>query len=228
MLADADLAAIGRALGDSHRARFVLALLSGEELAAGQLAARAGTSSSLTSAHLARLLESGLVTVENRGRQRYYKIASAQVAGSIEALLAIAPHRAAAGLTEASRGKSLQRARTCYDHLAGRLGVALADALERDGALVPADGGWELTGDGRRRLELLGLDTDALQQSRRPFLRPCLDWTERRPHVAGALGAALADRLLDLGWVRRSAQSRAVVITAPGEQRLLAEFAIKV
>ena len=104
MLADADLAAIGRALGDSHRARFILALLGGEELAAGQLAARAGTSTSLTSAHLARLLESGLVTVETRGRQRYYKIASAQVAESIEALLTIAPHRAANSLRDATRG----------------------------------------------------------------------------------------------------------------------------
>src|SRR5271154_5865300 len=105
MLADADLSAIGRALGDSHRARFVLALLSGEELAAGQLAARAGTSSSLTSAHLARLLESALVTVEARGRQRLYKIASAQVAEAIEALLTIAPQREANSLRDATRGK---------------------------------------------------------------------------------------------------------------------------
>ena len=118
MLADADLASIGRALGDAHRARFVLALLGGEELPAGELAARAGTSSSLTSAHLARLLESGLVTARAQGRQRYYKIASAQIAESIEALLAIAPHQDAVGLTEVTRGKALQRARTCYDHLA--------------------------------------------------------------------------------------------------------------
>jgi DNA-binding transcriptional ArsR family regulator len=228
MLADADLAAMGRALGDSHRARFVLALLGGEELAAGQLAARAGTSSSLTSAHLARLLESGLVTVETRGRRRYYKIASPHVAQSVESLLTIAPHQEANSLRDAARGTSLQRARTCYDHLAGRLGVALADAFERDGVLAPAAGGWDLTSGGRRRLEVLGLDIAALRPGRRPFLRPCLDWTERRPHLAGALGRALADRLLDLGWVRRSPQSRAIVITAPGERQLLAEFAIKV
>jgi DNA-binding transcriptional ArsR family regulator len=228
MLADADLAAVGRTLGDAHRARFLLALLSGEELAAGQLAARAGTSSSLTSAHLAKLLESGLVTVETRGRQRYYRIASAQVAQSIEALLAIAPPRAARSLREASGGSSLRRARTCYDHLAGQLGVALADAFERDGVLAAADGGWRLTGDGQRRLAALGVDTAAAPPSRRPLLRPCLDWTERRPHVAGALGRAVTDRLLALGWVRRSPQSRALLITAPGEQRLLAEFAIKV
>src|SRR6202012_5968236 len=114
MLADADLASIGRARGDAHGARFVLALIGGEELPAGELAARAGTSSSLTSAHLAKLLESGLVTARAQGRQRYYKIASTQIAESIEALLAIAPHRDAVGLTELARGKALRRARTCY------------------------------------------------------------------------------------------------------------------
>lgn len=226
MLADADLASIGRALGDAHRARFVLALLGGEELAAGELAARAGTSSSLTSAHLAKLLESGLVTARAQGRQRYYKIASAQIAESIEALLAIAPHQDAVGLTQVTRGKALQRARTCYDHLA-RLGVALADSFERDRMLLPTASGWDLTGAGERKLAHLGLDADALHEGRRPFLRPCLDWTERRPHLAGMLGQALAGRLLDLDWVRRSSQSRALVITAAGERQLLAEFAIR-
>jgi DNA-binding transcriptional ArsR family regulator len=227
MLADADLASIGRALGDAHRARFVLALLGGEELPAGELAARAGTSSSLTSAHLAKLLESGLVTARAQGRQRYYKIASAQIAESIEALLAIAPHQDAVGLTEVTRGKALQRARTCYDHLAGQLGVALVDSFERDRMLLPTASGWDLTSAGERKLAHLGLDAAALHEGRRPFLRPCLDWTERRPHLAGMLGQALAGHLLELDWVRRSNQSRALVITPSGERQLLAEFAIR-
>jgi DNA-binding transcriptional ArsR family regulator len=197
MLADADLASLGRTLGDTHRARFVLALLGGQELTAGELASRAGASSSLASAHLAKLLESGLITVRKRGRQRYYRLASRDIAQAIEALLAIAPQQTATGLTGVSRGKALQRARTCYDHVAGRLGA-------------------------------FGLDVDALHGGRRPLLRPCLDWTERRPHMAGQLGQALAGRLLDLGWVRRGAASRALVITPLGEQQLLAEFAIKV
>lgn len=121
----------------------------------------------------------------------------------------------------------MQRARTCYDHLAGRLGVALADAFERDQIISPVVGGWALTGGGEARLAALGLDVGALRRGRRPVLRPCLDWTERRPHVAGMLGQALAGRLLDLDWVRRSSQSRALVITAAGERQLLAEFAIK-
>ena len=194
---------------------------------AGELAARAGTSSSLTSAHLARLLESGLVTARAQGRQRYYKIASAQVAGAIEALLAIAPHQDAVGLTAVTRGKALQRARTCYDHLAGQLGVALVDSFERDRMLLPTASGWDLTSAGERKLAHLGLDAAALHEGRRPFLRPCLDWTERRPHLAGMLGQALAGHLLDLDWVRRSNQSRALVITPSGERQLLAEFAIK-
>src|ERR1700722_2083717 len=227
MLADADLASIGRALGDAHRARFVLALLGGEELPAGELAARAGTSSSLTSAHLARLLGSGLVTARAQGRQRFYSIASAQIAESVEALLAIAPRQPAVGLTEVTTGKALQRARTCYDHLAGQLGVALADSFERDRMLLPTASGWDLTGAGERKLAHLGLDAAELRQGRRPVLRPCLDWTQRRPHLAVRLGQALASLLLDLGWVRRSTQSRALLITAPGERRLLSEFAIK-
>lgn len=228
MLADADLAALGRTLGDTHRARFVLALLGGQELTAGELASRAGASSSLASAHLAKLLESGLITVRKRGRQRYYRLASPDIAQAIEALLAIAPRQTATGLTSVSKGKALQRARTCYDHVAGRLGVALADAFEQHQLISPADSGWALTGAGERRLGAFGLDVDALHGGRRPLLRPCLDWTERRPHMAGQLGQALAGRLLDLGWVRRGAASRALVITPLGEQQLLAEFAIKV
>ena len=227
MLADADLASIGRALGDAHRARFVLALLGGEELPAGELAARAGTSSSLTSAHLARLLESGLVTARGAGppavlqdRQRADRRVHRGAAGD-------RPAPDAVGLTEVTRGKALQRARTCYDHLAGQLGVALVDSFERDRMLLPTASGWDLTSTGERKLARLGLDAAALHEGRRPFLRPCLDWTERRPHLAGMLGQALAGHLLDLDWVRRSSQSRALVITPSGERQLLAEFAIK-
>jgi DNA-binding transcriptional ArsR family regulator len=228
MLADADLAAVGRALGDTHRARFVLALLGGEELPAGELASRAAISSSLTSAHLAKLLQSGLVSARKQGRQRYYRLASPQIARAVEALLTVAPPATASGLTEATRGKALRRARTCYDHVAGQLGVALVDAFEQDELVSPSESGWSLTVHGQRRLGLLGLDAGALGQGRRPLLRPCQDWTERRPHMAGALGQALASRLLDLRWVLRAPSSRALLITPLGEQRLLAEFAVKV
>jgi DNA-binding transcriptional ArsR family regulator len=227
MLADADLAAVGRAIGDAHRARFLLALLGGLELPAGELASRAAISSSLASAHLAKLLESGLVSTSKRGRQRYYRLASPDIAQAVEALLTIAPQREADGLTNVTRGKALQRARTCYDHLAGRLGVALADSFEHHHLITAADSGWVLTSHGQHRLSDLGLDAGALHRGRRPMLRPCLDWTERRPHMAGALGQALASRLLNLEWIRRAPATRALVITSLGERQLLAEFAIK-
>jgi hypothetical protein len=156
------------------------------------------------------------------------QVGGQEMAQAIEALLAIAPRQAVTGLTGVTRGKALQRARTCYDHLAGQLGVALADALEQQRVLTPAAGGWVLTSQGERRLGALGLDIGALRRSRRSFLRPCLDWTERRPHVAGMLGRVLAGRLLDLGWVRRAEATRAVLITPLGEQQLLAEFAVRV
>lgn len=228
MLADADLAALGRTLGDTHRAQFVLALFGGQELTAGELATRAGASSSLASAHLARLLESGLVTVRSRGRQRWYRLASPDVARAIEALLLIAPRQTATGLKAVTRGKALQRARTCYDHLAGRLGVGLADAFEQQRLITPADSGWAVTSRGEQRCTELGLDVAAMHRARRPFLRPCKDWTERRPHMAGMLGQALAGRLFDLDWVRPTAATRAVLITPLGEQQLLSEFAVKV
>jgi DNA-binding transcriptional ArsR family regulator len=228
VLADADLAVVGRSLGDAHRAHFVLALLGGEELAAGDLAARAGTSSSLASAHLARLLGSGLVSARQQGRQRYYRLGSADIARAIEALLAIAPVRSATGLTNVHRGKALQRARTCYDHLAGRLGVALTDAFEQRQLIAVADSGWSLTSRGERRLSAFGLDPAALDLGRRPVIRPCLDWTERRPHMAGTLGQAIATRLMSLEWVRRAPASRALLITPLGERQLLAEFAVRI
>jgi DNA-binding transcriptional ArsR family regulator len=224
---DADLAAIGRVFGDSHRAQFLLALLSGEELAAGELAARSHASSSLASAHLSKLLAAGMVSVRREGRQRYYRIADAEVARAIEGVLAIAPARPPRSLRESRRASAIRQARTCYDHLAGHLGVALADALERTEALVVHDGGWELTPAGANRLEAFGLDIDALRRLRRPLLRPCLDWTERRPHVAGALGAAVSTRMFEQDWLRRVPGTRAVSVTSIGGRRLRAAFDVE-
>jgi DNA-binding transcriptional ArsR family regulator len=226
MLADADLARVAGLIGDHHRAGFLLALLGGDELSAGELAGRTGASSSLTSGHLAKLLEGGLVGAERRGRHRYYRLAGPEVAGAIEGLLAIAPGRPADNLRESTRGEAIRRARTCYDHLAGRLGVALTDALGREGLLRADDDGWALTGLGRRRLGELGIDLEAVERRRRTFIRPCLDWTERRPHLAGALGASLAGRILELGWVERLPDTRALLITADGARQLRRELGV--
>ena len=227
MLADADLSAVSE-LMSGHRASLLLALIGGRPLTASELAVRAGISRSLASAHLSRLLDGGLIAVTQQGRQRHYRLAGAQVAEAIEGLLTLAPHRAAAGKSEAKRGQAIRQARTCYDHLAGQLGVAVADALRNQQLIVPADNSYRLTAAGQTRLQSLGLDIAALRKQRRAFARPCLDWTERRPHLAGALGAGLANQFFELDWIRRTTKDRAVQITRLGQRCLRDELAVNV
>lgn len=228
VLADADLAAVASLIGDRRRAGILLALLGGQALPARELAARAGASSSLASAHLAKLLDGGLIRVQRIGRERHYRIAGAEVAHALEGLLAIAPQRDASTFRESSRGRAIRRARTCYDHLAGELGVGLTEALEHQGTLTGTGGAYTLTRSGERQLQALGLDLGALRRSRRPLTRQCQDWTERRPHLAGALGAAIADRMLELQWVKRLPNSRALAVTPQGARELRSRFALAV
>lgn len=225
VLADADLAAVAD-LMTGHRAVMLVALTGGRSLAASDLASRARISRSLASTHLSRLLDGGLVSVRQEGRQRHYCLAGAHVAEAIEAMLTIAPNRDATSLRESTHGTAIGYARTCYDHLAGTLGVALTDALHHQHIIETVDDAYRLTDSGQLRLEALGLDIEALRHRRRAFARPCLDWTERRPHLAGALGAGLAHRLLELNWLRRRRDSRALHITSIGQQRLRHEFAL--
>jgi DNA-binding transcriptional ArsR family regulator len=225
MLADADLSTVAE-LMTAHRATMLLALLGGRPLTAGELAERAGISPSLASSHLSKLLDGGLVAVEQRGRRRHYRLADRRVAEVIEAMLTIAPDRAAAGLRESRRGVALRGARTCYDHLAGELGVALTDSLERQRLIETGDGAFGLTAAGERRLESLGIEVDALRLQRRAFARPCLDWTERRPHLAGAVGAAIAEHAMAQQWVARVAGTRALRVTPEGRRGFLEQFAL--
>jgi DNA-binding transcriptional ArsR family regulator len=226
MLADADLATVAALMGDAKRASMLLALLGGEELPARELAARASASSSLASSHLAKLTDGGLLVVERRGRNRYYRLADRHTAEAIEAILAIAPQRRAHSLRESARGEAIRHARTCYDHLAGALGVAVTDSLAHQGMIGAPNDGFPLTPAGHARLNGLGLDVDALQRGRRALTRPCLDWTERRPHLAGSLAAALAARLLELDWIRRSTGTRALTVTDAGRRQLRAELGV--
>lgn len=226
MLADADLAAVAALMGDAKRASMLLALLGGEELPARELAARAGASSSLASSHLAKLIDGGLLLAERRGRNRYYRLANRHIAEAIEAILAIAPQQRARNLRESSRGEAIRHARTCYDHLAGELGVALTDSLEHQRLIGATNDGFPLTLTGHERLSGLGIDIEALQSGRRALTRLCLDWTERRPHLAGSLAAALAARLLELDWIRRRADTRAVTITDDGRRQLRAQLGV--
>ncbi|HEY1368083.1 MAG TPA: metalloregulator ArsR/SmtB family transcription factor [Gaiellaceae bacterium] len=227
MTADVDLASAGALLGDRTRAGIMLALAAGPPLAASELATRCRISPSLASAHLARLLDGGLVEVEQRGRQRHYRLAGPEVAHAIEALSAIARPAPARSLREATNGEALRRARTCYDHLAGVLGVTVTEALERDRVVVRDGDGYEVTSKGARRLGELGIEVSALAEGRRPLTRSCLDWSERRPHLAGALGAAIAARCFELGWIERSSSSRAVTVTPAGAAGFRAELGVE-
>lgn len=210
-----DLSVLGRALAAPARSEIVSALMDGSSRPAGELAAGARISAATASQHLALLLEVGLLRCETRGRQRFYRLADDRVARALENLGQLCP------VTSPSGGSrpvgDLVAARLCYDHLAGRLGVQVHDALRRHAWL---DAEQRPTAAGERALGELGIDLAALRRLRRPLVRTCPDWTERRAHLGGALGAALATRCLEQGWVRRRPTGRGLQVTRPGEQAL--------
>jgi DNA-binding transcriptional ArsR family regulator len=223
VLADVDVAAPAALIGDPTRAAFLSALADGRSLPASELAQRAGVTASTASIQLAKLAAGGLVGVEQHGRHRYYRLGDPAIAAALESLAVIAPPRPAQSRREARTGFELQAARTCYDHLAGLLGVALFEALLREDVLT---NGLEPTASGARRLHELGIDVDELAGGRRAFARRCLDWSERRHHLAGALGAALASRFFELGWIERTGSSRAVRLTDGGRRQLADELGV--
>jgi DNA-binding transcriptional ArsR family regulator len=242
MHGDANIAALGSVLADPGRCRVLAALGDGRALPASMLAAEAGVAPSTASEHLARLVQAGLLTVERHGRHRYFRLAGPEVGDLLEALARVAPPSPVRSLREATRAHALRAARTCYDHLAGRVGVAMMDSLvERRlvepyrgaGGLVAGDrlaspGGalrFGVTERGVAFLGDLGVDLATLP-ARRPAVRYCVDWSEQRPHLGGGVGAALTDRLFALGWVRRAERSRAVHVTDDGRKGFANVFGI--
>ena len=223
------MAEVAALLGDPGRANMLEALMDGRALTASELAAAAGVAPSTASGHLAKLVEARLLAPAAQGRHRYFRLASPEVARMLEAVMVVAGGAAVAPRRRAtpSIAPALREARTCYDHLAGRLGVALADALAQRGAVVLTPDGGEVTPAGRAFLEGLGVDVAAHKGTRRALCRPCLDWSERRSHIAGALGAALLERTLELGWIRRAPDGRAVTVTPHGRLALGERFGIR-
>jgi DNA-binding transcriptional ArsR family regulator len=218
---DVDLASVGGLIGDASRAAMLDALMAGRALTASELARVAGVSASTASEHLSRLAAGGLVEGLSQGRHRYFRLAGPDVGAALEALSQIAPAKQVTGLRQSGHARSLGFARTCYDHLAGRCGVALHDACFANGWLEATPAGYALTESGERRFAGLGVDVEAARAARRAVARPCLDWTERRHHLAGSLAARLNERLLDLGWlVRRSRDSRGLRLTDTGREGL--------
>jgi DNA-binding transcriptional ArsR family regulator len=220
-----DFAAVAGLLGHPARAAMVDALMSGEPVTAGVLARTAGVGRSTASQHLARLVDGGLVAVEVRGRQRHHRLASTEVAEALEALARICPPTRVRSLRHASQRDALGHARTCYDHLAGAVGVGLTDALVARDWLVPTGESFDLSPAGEAGLADAGVDVAGARSGRRAFARACLDWTERRPHLAGALGAAIASTALGSGWVRRRA-GRTLGVTDAGYEVLHGVFGV--
>jgi DNA-binding transcriptional ArsR family regulator len=199
------------------------ALMTGRALTAGELARAADVSPATASEHLAKLRQGGLVEVVSQGRHRYHRLASPQVGAALESLSHIAPRKPVTTLRQSVRARSLAEARTCYDHVAGRSGVALHDGLLRRGWLVPELGGYGLSEAGVEGLLGWGVDVTSARATRRTFARPCLDWTERREHLAGSLAAALARALVDgpePWFVRRADDHRGLRVTERGRDRL--------
>jgi DNA-binding transcriptional ArsR family regulator len=223
MPGDVDIAAIGTLLADPARAMILTELLGGEPLAAGELARRAAVSPSGASNHLRKLLASGLVDVHTFGRSRVYRLGSPEVAAALEALGRIAPETRARTLRAVERRRALEQARTCYDHLAGKLGVALADCFVAERILRQTGGAYAVTARGEQWFaETLDIDIERLRRSQRRMAFACIDLTDRRPHLAGALGAAVAGAFLDRGLVARVGGSRALRVTDAGRSRLQA------
>jgi len=224
MTSGLNTAEIAALIGDPGRANMLGALMSGRALTATELASVAGVSRPTASEHLAKLTQSRLIALTRQGRHRYYRLASAQVAHMLEAIMAVSADRDEQ-LPRAVRriDPALREARTCYDHLAGRLGVSLADALMAKNAVVLTADAGEVTDRGRDMLLDFGIALDAAHPAKRLLCRPCLDWSERRPHLAGRLGAALQERLFGLGWVERSF-GRSVIVTGGGRLGLSQTF----
>ncbi len=219
MRGEPDLASVAALIGDPSRAAMLMALVDGRALPAGELAAVAGLSLSGTSAHLARLLDGGLLALEREGRHRYYRLAGPQVAVALEGLapLAITSSKV---LPAAPEAEALRRGRTCYDHLAGELGVVFARGLERRGLLAAGEGKrLKVTTKGAQWFADLGIETARMRPGRHGIACRCLDWTERQHHLGGPLGAALLRRCREPGWIiKADRNTRAVTLSALGAE----------
>ena len=246
MTGDADIATVAALMADPARARILMALGDGRALPASVLADEAGVAASTASGHLSKLLDGGLLSVEQHGRHRYFRLAGPEVGELLEALSRLAPAAPVRSLRQGSRAQAVRYARTCYDHLAGMVGTSLMAALiDRelltggDGIFRPDDADhdrlsapgldhdYRLTPRGVDELEAFGIDFDALPR-RRALIRYCVDWSEQRHHLAGALGAALADRLFELEWCERVPRTRAVRISEVGKAGLRDSFGVSV
>jgi DNA-binding transcriptional ArsR family regulator len=221
-----DIAAIAAMVGDPARANMLTALLNGDALTATELALEANVTKQTASSHLNQLAAAGLIAVEAQGRHRYYRLADADVAGLLETLMGVAARAKALRTRPGPKEPALRHARLCYDHLAGELGAALYDAfLKNKWILAQRDGAVQLTRLGRAKVSSFGVEMTALEAGARPLCRACLDWSVRRHHLAGAVGAALLDTMMERGWVSQRGKSRVLEFSKIGEGAMKRTFA---
>lgn len=220
-----DIAGLAAVIGDPARANMLVALMSGMALTASELAREANITPQTASSHLAKLVEARLVVPQAQGRHRYFRLAGPDVAGALEGLLELAAGIGHLRTRPGPRDRALREARVCYDHLAGACGVRLHDAMIEQGLVIATRDGLGLSAKGRARFIAEGIDIAALERKGRPLCRACLDWSERRHHLSGTLGAALLDLVLKRGWASRDPKARAVVFNPGGRVRFEAFLA---
>lgn len=215
-------------IGEPVRANVLWTLLDGRAYTATELAIRSDTSPQNISMHLNKLVKADLLAVESQGRHKYYRLSRQEVADAIEAIGNLVPEEKIKKIAENKDNVTIRYCRTCYDHLAGKVGVLLTDALIRQKILEPAISGYTLTKKGSDFFSELEIDAGELKKSRRVFAKQCLDWSERKHHLAGSLGAALFNKMLSLDWLRRTKNSRAIIITSKGQRLLYDKLKISV
>jgi DNA-binding transcriptional ArsR family regulator len=222
-----NLTEIAILIGEPSRLTMLTSLLGGKALPAGDLARAARISPQTASTHLAKLVKGGLLIQESFGRHKYFRLANSEVGLALESLHAIAPSKPVRSLRESNHMHALQFARTCYDHLAGKIGVALTDRLLEMQLIEKSGNDYLLTAAGKAKLQNFGVEVEKSSKSRRCFARQCLDWSERRHHLAGSLGASLTRRLFELKWLERLPDGRAVRVTEAGTKGLFTEFGLQ-
>jgi DNA-binding transcriptional ArsR family regulator len=221
-----EMAELASLVGDVSRAKILAALMDGRASTALELSLAARVTPQTTSSHLAKLLAANLLAVEKQGRHRYYRLSSPQVAHTLETIMALTPHGPLRHRAKSKIDDDLRKARMCYDHVAGLVGVGISDALIKRGHIVFDGDAGEVTDAGRKFFAKLGIDLSEPQKSHRIFCRPCLDWSERRPHLAGHVGAQIANFCLERSWLARKKGSRALTIERPGMKMLQRTFGV--
>lgn len=222
-----DIAQIASLIGDPARANMLAALSGGRALTATELAAAGGITLQTASTHLSKLEGGGLLSQRKQGRHRYFALADEAAARLIETMMGFASSRGHLRYRPGPKDPALRKARVCYDHLAGDFGVRMLDSFICHGEIASDGENLSLTAKGSAHLAAFGIDLSSLASSRRPLCKSCLDWSERRSHLAGTLGKALLAHMLDKGWARRSEESRAVLFSPEGERRFLLQFPLE-